>query len=564
MATDPPHSQGNFPELRQTSNSRYFGLGKSRNVSKPQPAPECANLALNQPVETTSVPTPALSSQSFWQRPHPWIVLIGLTVALRFVAMFTTPLEAHEAYYWMYAQHPNLSYFDHPPMVAWVIGLGSFIFGDTEFGVRIVGCLMMMAAGVLLCAHARIWFGRTASLIAGTAVLVLPVYFGNGFVATMDGPLVFYWSLGLFAVSKALSSGRTAWWYLAGLALGGAMLSKYTGVFIGLGGFIATLGHPQRRRHLLSIHPYLACLLGAAMFGPVIAWNATHDWASFRFQFFDRFQGRGISASSPLAFLGMQFAVATPIVLVGAVLVFAWVIRRRSRLCRPRWWIAASFSAPLLAIMAYKSLRAPIHINWTLPAYLGLFPPVAHFTILTSRHVRRSVGALRGLFWVRVTAAIALTLNLAIVLVLVSLPAGSQGVAAFGKWKLLAHLVHEHEERLEAETGKEPLVVAQGEYRLAALLAFYRTPLEHSGNSANFTTSQWAIGGDGLGFEYWARSKDWLGLPGVVVAPLNHPLDATHCFTRTQTVDDPRLAAIGFQVVLCYDYKGPRSLAKAR
>src|SRR5664280_2844266 len=49
-----------------------------------------------------------------------------------------TELIPEEAYYWAYSQHPALSYFDHPPMVAWIIWLGTAVFGNTELGVRIV------------------------------------------------------------------------------------------------------------------------------------------------------------------------------------------------------------------------------------------------------------------------------------------------------------------------------------------------------------------------------------------------------------------------------------------
>ncbi|RPH72356.1 glycosyl transferase, partial [bacterium] len=56
--------------------------------------------------------------------------LVGATAALlclRFVTAFLIPLTPQEAYYWNYAMHPALSYFDHPPMVAWVIGAGYFL-----------------------------------------------------------------------------------------------------------------------------------------------------------------------------------------------------------------------------------------------------------------------------------------------------------------------------------------------------------------------------------------------------------------------------------------------------
>ena len=51
--------------------------------------------------------------------------LLLLSALLGVWQVTTLPLFAQEAYYWCYAQHPALSYFDHPPMVAWMIWLGT-------------------------------------------------------------------------------------------------------------------------------------------------------------------------------------------------------------------------------------------------------------------------------------------------------------------------------------------------------------------------------------------------------------------------------------------------------
>ena len=54
--------------------------------------------------------------------------LLGATIlflSLRFFSAIVVDLSPQEAYYWNYARHPALSYFDHPPMVARVILAGS-------------------------------------------------------------------------------------------------------------------------------------------------------------------------------------------------------------------------------------------------------------------------------------------------------------------------------------------------------------------------------------------------------------------------------------------------------
>ena len=66
-------------------------------------------------------------------------------VALRLVCEAAlTPLTFDEAYYWTWSRHLAGGYYDHPPMVAVVIRLGTMIAGDTEFGVRLVSVLLAL------------------------------------------------------------------------------------------------------------------------------------------------------------------------------------------------------------------------------------------------------------------------------------------------------------------------------------------------------------------------------------------------------------------------------------
>lgn len=485
------------------------------------------------------------------------LVVLGLAFVLRLVAMHGVVLAPEEAYYWMYAQHPALSYFDHPPMVAWVILAGTAVLGDTELGVRILGNLLMCAASVLLYLYGRMWYGRQAGLIGAAALLVLPVYFGAGLIATMDAPLMFFWTACLLGVSLALRTDRPAWWYLAGAAMGAAMLSKYTGVFLGVGALLAVMATPGYRRHLRTAHPYLAALLALVLFAPVIAWNAQHDWASFRFQSVGRFARGSFDIADPLRFVGFQVMVATPVLLIGTILLSARLLRSRRRLTAPRWWIPICFGLPLLAVMAYSSLRHTIHINWTLPAYLSLLPAVAHRAMIAARHARlkrgRRVG-LRSLAW---TAAACTILNVGLLGYLLAGQPRLWTISAFGPWRELALLVEEYEERLEAETGQEPLIIADGKYRLASVLAFYRTPLEDRAPPAHFTSSQWLLKGSGLGYEYWFRPNDWVGKPMVCVGHgpgLAGEIEGR--FDRVEPIDDPRLKSLGYEAALCYGYRG--------
>ena len=64
-----------------------------------------------------------------------------------------------EAYYWNYAQHLDIGYLDHPPMVGWLIAAGTAVFGDTEFGVRIGALCCGAVAGFFTYRLTREMFG---------------------------------------------------------------------------------------------------------------------------------------------------------------------------------------------------------------------------------------------------------------------------------------------------------------------------------------------------------------------------------------------------------------------
>src|SRR6202166_3650973 len=86
-------------------------------------------------------------------------VTILALVVLRLVAAAWTPLTFDEAYYWMWSKSLAGGYYDHPPMVAAVIRLGTIIAGDTELGVRLVSILLALPMSFAVFRTAAILFG---------------------------------------------------------------------------------------------------------------------------------------------------------------------------------------------------------------------------------------------------------------------------------------------------------------------------------------------------------------------------------------------------------------------
>src|SRR5258708_26388332 len=221
----------------------------------------------------------------------------------------------------------------HPPMVAFVIRAGTMIAGDAELGVRLVSILLALPMSWAVYQTAGILFGgrRVAATAAIRLNITLMAAVGT-LIVTPDAPLLVASSFVLFFLAKVLETGRGVWWLAVGVAVGTALLSKYSALFFGPAILIWLAAVPKLRRWLLSPWPYLGGLVPFAIFSPVILWNADHHWVSFIKQI-----GRARIEDFRPAFIGelipTQIVFATPLLFVlGAMGLYALLKRNAGAL----------------------------------------------------------------------------------------------------------------------------------------------------------------------------------------------------------------------------------------
>lgn len=300
--------------------------------------------------------------------------LLMLTV-IRFAVAAATPLSGDEAYYWVWSHALAPGYLDHPPMVALWIWAGTAVAGEGALGVRLLGPLSAAAGSLLLAGAAEALFpGRRASVPAA-ALLNGTLLLGVGAVTmTPDTPLLFFWTAALWALARLLRSGDGRWWLVVGAAAGGAMASKYTGGFLGVGIVLWLFWIPGLRRWFGRPYLWLGGAVAAATFSPVVAWNAGHGWASFAKQ-----GGRtgtwdpGMAVRHVLELLGGQIGLATPVIFV-LLAAGLWTAGRRG-LARnpaardPAWALLAALIAPGLLVFVQHAVGDRVQANWPAIVY---------------------------------------------------------------------------------------------------------------------------------------------------------------------------------------------------
>jgi 4-amino-4-deoxy-L-arabinose transferase-like glycosyltransferase len=275
------------------------------------------------------------------------------------------PLHPDEAYYWLWSMRPALSYYDHPPMIAYVIRLFS-IFGDSVFAVRLAAVFCMGIGSVYIYLLAKDVYGRETAWTALLLSFTLPATNLGYTITTPDAPLILFWASSLYYCNRALKNGSWAVYTAAGVSLGGLLLSKYTSVlFLG---FLFLFLVVRRPKLFLGAKPWAAVIIAFIIFSPVIYWNYLNDWISFSFQYIHGTGKKGIKLSAFFDFVGGLFLVFTPVymvILIRRIADFRSWFRNDEKL-----FVALSCLFPLLFFM-YKSLFKRMELNWAAIGFIS-------------------------------------------------------------------------------------------------------------------------------------------------------------------------------------------------
>ncbi|MFZ0422499.1 MAG: glycosyltransferase family 39 protein [Xanthobacteraceae bacterium] len=381
--------------------------------------------------------------------------------------------ETDEAYYWLWSRKLAASYFDHPPMIAYFIRIGTALFGDTRFGVRSMAIVAIIIASVLVYALTVILFDtRRGGLLAVLWFNLMPHTTFFAVIMYPDTPAILFWLLTCVAAAQVWKTGRGEWWYLVGAALGLLLLSKYTGVFLLFGIAAWLAGSAKMRVWLTRPEPYIAAVIALVLFSPVIIWNAQHHWASFAKQF-----GRALDASAEggfvnaAGFVGIQALFVSPLIFAFAIAGLAVASVRGFKLQEANWQLLFFSSAPMLLYFLIHALAAEVLPQWPSAAYpaavvaavAGFAPGIGLKANAATRPLTRFGFAAAP--WVGLLFTLTLCAQMTIRPVAVA--AAHDPLGRFAGWAELAA-----ETRAVAE-AQHAGYIASGDYGTNATLGFY-------------------------------------------------------------------------------------------
>ena len=305
--------------------------------------------------------------QDLHANPRHYLALAAL-VLLHLVVGAALGLSVDEAHYLLYALHPALSYFDHPPLVGWLqwplVNLGAPVWL-----LRLLPGLVWVATVLSAYRLALRLSAANAAPQPGAAglwtlaVLALAPLLHVLGLGLLPDTLLMLWGILIMGQTWRLMQqdalqARGAW-LLWGLLLGLAGLSKYTAIFLALASAWCLLA-AHGLRVLRAPWAWLGLLLALLLVAPVALWNAQHDWISFRYQA-SHGAGGAWEALHLLRFALVQLLAFGPLLL--------WGLRKSGRggVLRAFFWIP-------LVVLALLSGGGSSLPHWTAPAWVALSP----------------------------------------------------------------------------------------------------------------------------------------------------------------------------------------------
>lgn len=456
-----------------------------------------------------------------------WLFLVIL-VGLRLAFWFGAWPNPDEAYYWLWGQHLDWSYFDHPAFHAWIQGLLARGLGRSHFVLRlptIVSTAMLFGLYAQICQ--RLYPRQAIHTFWLTILLVLasPLFFLFLAMAWHDHWLIGFGVASGYCLVRFLSQDRFdnyAWLYGAGGLIGCAALCKYVALFLGLGFLVAIASESRWRSLLTNVHLYGAIAIALMVTTPIWGWNVTHDFASVQF-----YLGRSVQTESsqvywlaPVGFLLLSGLILGP--------VHVWLIVK-SILQEPVTYFGTAYRRVAFTVLGVStvcltvlSLQAPVLYYWNILAYPLLLPLMAGLFLNPYRPADlRHRKLLQGALSLGVMAAGLLVVHYTLLPLSALLgETGDDDTRMLYGWADVAAAV----EPYRADADQPPLLLTT-DYRSASALA-YRL------NDANVM----ALSGRIDQFDFWYDGAALAGSDALLLGDRWHPICPAHLamFERTE------------------------------
>jgi hypothetical protein len=288
-----------------------------------------------------------------------FLFLVGLIIftGLNIFSAVTMELHPDEAYYWLYSQFPSMGYFDHPPMIAWLIMAGQFLL-KKEIGIRILILLCSTFSMVFLWKMAKKY--STDALLFWSLIYSIILIHPYSFIATPDAPLMFFSILFFYFYSRYLKKNNFQNTVILSFIIALMIYSKYHALL--LLGFVLLSNIKQ----LKKVSFWSIIILALIYLLPHIFWQLDNHFLTFRYQLYEGHKNE-YNITITLKYILSELAVTGP--FLGWFYLYAMTKVKSEN----DWEKALQYSGiGIFIFFLISTYKGDFEAHWTLVAIIPL------------------------------------------------------------------------------------------------------------------------------------------------------------------------------------------------
>jgi hypothetical protein len=239
-----------------------------------------------------------------------FIMTLIINLLVRFIFAVWIPFTSDEAYYAIWGMNPSLGYYDHTPLIGWVLYLLLF-FGKSEILLRLPSIVLpaiMASVSYAVFRH----YDKQKALLISILLLIVPLDLAFVLIST-DVPLILFSFLsGIFLFLSIKHNEHLGYYALSGICLGLAFFSKYFAVLLALAYICYFIATPKTPKRWLGFILLFICVLPFGLTN--LYWNYTHGWANILFNVYNRNENAAIGWHNIIIYLAFLIYIVTPVI----------------------------------------------------------------------------------------------------------------------------------------------------------------------------------------------------------------------------------------------------------
>jgi 4-amino-4-deoxy-L-arabinose transferase-like glycosyltransferase len=176
---------------------------------------------------------------------------------------------------WLFSRDWGWGNSKHPPLAEWIVHLWTAVFPLTNWSFQLLAMTNSAIALWSVDLISRHFVRGDKRIIILLLLMLTPTYQFHAQRFNANAVLLVPWPIATLCFLRSFESRNFYWAAAAGATSALAVLGKYYSVFL-VGSFVfAAIVHPQRRKYLGSMAPWVSTLAGLTVLAPHLHWLAT-------------------------------------------------------------------------------------------------------------------------------------------------------------------------------------------------------------------------------------------------------------------------------------------------